>query len=37
VNSATKKAERKRAIAVYAAEMAGTKFDLDPELEAASL
>ncbi|MGA2877469.1 MAG: hypothetical protein ABSG13_00815 [Bryobacteraceae bacterium] len=35
--SARKKAARKQAIAVYAAEMAGTEFDLDPELEAASL
>jgi hypothetical protein len=37
VNSATKKAACKQAIAAYASEMAGTKFDLDPELEAASL
>jgi hypothetical protein len=37
VTSATKKAERKQAIAVHAAEMAGTQLDLDPELETASL
>jgi len=37
VNSATKKAACKQAIAAYASEMAGTKFDLDPELEAATL
>jgi hypothetical protein len=35
--AARKKAARKRAIAAYAAEMAGTEFDLDPQLEAASL
>jgi hypothetical protein len=29
--------QRKLAIAAYAAEMAGTEFDLDPELEAVSL
>jgi hypothetical protein len=31
-----KKAARKEEIAAYAAAMAGTQFDLDPELEAAS-
>jgi hypothetical protein len=35
--AARRKAARKQAIAAYAAEMAGTKLDLDPELEAASL
>jgi hypothetical protein len=30
------KAARKKAIAAYATEMAGTEFDLDPELESAS-
>jgi hypothetical protein len=35
--AARKKAVRKQAIAVYATQMAGTEFDLDPELEAASL
>jgi hypothetical protein len=35
--AARKKATRKQAIAAYAAEMAGTEFDLDPQLEAASL
>jgi hypothetical protein len=34
--AARKKAARKEAIAAYAAEMAGTQFDLDPELEAVS-
>jgi hypothetical protein len=34
---ARKKAARRQAIAAYAAEMAGTEFDLDPQLEAASL
>jgi hypothetical protein len=34
--AARKKAARKEAIASYAAEMAGTDFDLDPQLEAAS-
>jgi hypothetical protein len=34
---ARKKAARKRAISAYAAEMGGTKLDLDPELEAASV
>jgi hypothetical protein len=35
--AARRKAARKQAIAAYAAEMAGTEFDLDPQLEAASL
>jgi len=35
--AARKKAARKQAISAYAAEMAGTEFDLDPRLEAASL
>jgi hypothetical protein len=35
--SARRKAARKQAVAAYAAEMAGTEFDLDPQLEAASL
>lgn len=35
--AARKKAARKQAIAAYAAEMAGTEFDLDPQLEAVSL
>jgi hypothetical protein len=34
--AARKKTARREAIAAYAAEMAGTEFDLDPELEAAS-
>ncbi len=34
--AARKKAARKEAIAAYAAEMAGTELDLDPDLEAAS-
>jgi hypothetical protein len=34
--AARKKAARKEEIAAYAAEMAGTEFDLDRELEAAS-
>jgi hypothetical protein len=34
--AARKKAARKEAIVAYATEMAGTEFDLDPELEAAS-
>jgi len=34
--AARKKAARKEAIRAYATEMAGTEFDLDPELEAAS-
>jgi len=35
--AARRKAARKQAISAYAAEMAGTEFDLDPQLEAASL
>jgi hypothetical protein len=35
--AARDKAARKQAVAAYAAEMAGTEFDLDPQLEAASL
>jgi hypothetical protein len=35
-SAAPKTVARKEAIAAYAAEMAGTEFDLDPELEAAS-
>jgi hypothetical protein len=35
--AARKKAARKKAIAAYALEMAGTELDLDPQLEAASL
>jgi hypothetical protein len=35
--AARKKAARKQAIAAYAAEMGGTEFDLDTELEAAAL
>jgi hypothetical protein len=35
--AARDKAARKQTIAAYAAEMAGTEFDLDPQLEAASL
>jgi hypothetical protein len=35
--AARKKATRRQAIAAYAAEMGGTEFDLDPQLEAASL
>jgi hypothetical protein len=35
--SARKKAARKQAIAAYAAEMAGTEFDLDRALEGATL
>lgn len=34
---AKKKAETRRAIARYASEMAGTEFDLDPRLEAATI
>ncbi len=34
--AARKKVARKEAIAAYAAEMAGTELDFDPELEAAS-
>jgi hypothetical protein len=32
-----KKSSRKQAIVAYAAEMAGTEFDLDPALERATL
>ena len=35
--AARKKAARRQAIAVYAAEMAGTEFDLDRALESATL
>jgi len=35
--SARKKAARRQAIAAYAAEMAGTEFDLDRGLEGATL
>jgi hypothetical protein len=35
--AARKRAERKRAIAEYAAEMAGTEMDLDTSLEDATL
>jgi hypothetical protein len=31
------KKDRHNAIAVYAAEMAGTEFDLDPDLESAAV
>ena len=34
---ARKKAATRRAIAVYASEMAGTEFDLDQRLEAATI
>jgi hypothetical protein len=34
---ARKKVERHNAIAAYAAEMAGTPFDLDPSLESAAI
>jgi hypothetical protein len=34
---ARKKAATRRAIAEYAAKMAGTRLDLDPELEAAAV
>src|SRR5438552_17805560 len=34
---ARKKAATRRAIAEYAANMAGTRFDLDPELESAAV